>query len=148
MLAAVALIAAPAAAQESTVDPELAALERTFTHRQGDVALGDGLASLRVPERFRCYLDSKDSKRLLEDGWGNLPCDAPLGMLIPADLSPFSHDRSVVVITFEEDGYVEDDDASSIDFDELLAEMQRDVREESDARVEAGYESLALVGDR
>lgn len=45
-------------------------------------------------------------------------------------MSPFSDDGWRVVITFEEDGYVEGDDASSIDFDEQLADVQSDVREE------------------
>lgn len=48
--------------------------------------------------------------------------------------------------TFEEDGYVEDDDAASLDFDDLLAEMREGVGEENEARGEAGYEAIALIG--
>lgn len=58
MLAALAVCAAPVVAQ-TPAEQELAEyeraldeLEQSFT-RQGTVTLGDGLATLRVPERFR-----------------------------------------------------------------------------------------------
>ncbi|MDH5589699.1 MAG: DUF2167 domain-containing protein [Gemmatimonadota bacterium] len=129
-------------AQDSTAADDF---EATLNYRQGLITIGDDLATLDVPEAFR-FLGPEDARRLLVDGWGNPPMDPPLGMILPADLSPLSWEGWAVVITFEEDGYVEDDDASDIDYADLLAEMQSDTRESSDYRVQEGYPPIELVG--
>jgi uncharacterized membrane-anchored protein len=51
-----------------------------------------------------------------------------------------------VVIAYEEDGYVSDEDADSIDYAAMLADMQASSLESNAARVEAGYDEVALVG--
>jgi uncharacterized membrane-anchored protein len=50
------------------------------------------------------------------------------------------------VITYNDDGYVADDEASSIDYDEMLVQMQEETRESNDAREAAGYGRVDLVG--
>jgi uncharacterized membrane-anchored protein len=120
-------------------------LEATFKYRQGVVTLEDGLATLTIPPTFR-YLGPEDSERLLSEGWGNPPGPPPLGMIIPTAVSPLSDEGWGVIITYEEDGYVKDDEAGTIDYAELLAEMQKDTRDESEAREEEGYGTIELVG--
>ena len=119
--------------------------ESTLRYQQGEVVLSDGLATLRVPASFR-YLGPEDSRRLLVEGWGNPPMDPPLGMLVPAALSPLSPEGWGVIITYEEDGYVEDDEAANLNYSELLVEMKKDAQEANEARVDEGYEPLELVG--
>jgi uncharacterized membrane-anchored protein len=51
-----------------------------------------------------------------------------------------------VIVTFREDGYIKDGDAGDIDYDDLLREMQQDVREANPERERAGYGALTLVG--
>jgi uncharacterized membrane-anchored protein len=144
LLLAVCLSLGVAGAQAQEISLS-AALEASFTYRQGDVVLGDGLATLHVPASFR-YLGPEDSRRLLIEGWGNPPMDAPLGMILPTALSPLSEDGWGVVITYDEDGYVEDDEAETLNYSELLADMQEGTRAESEARAKDGYESIELVG--
>ena len=50
------------------------------------------------------------------------------------------------MIGYEEDGYVSDEDADSIDYGELLAGMQVNTRESNAARIDAGYEEIELIG--
>ncbi|HEX7049964.1 MAG TPA: DUF2167 domain-containing protein [Longimicrobiales bacterium] len=136
----------PAVAQEDSVDERwMAEFESSLTYQQGTITLGDGLATLHVPETFR-FLGPDDAARVLVEGWGNPPGEPPLGMLVPAAVSPLSDEGWGVVITYEEDGYIEDDDAAELDYAELLRNMQEATREENPARIEAGYPPIELVG--
>lgn len=114
--------------------------------RRGEIVLGDDLATLTVPDDFY-FLDSKDAERVLVDLWGNPPGDdALLGMMFPGKYRPFDEDNWAVVIDYTDDGHVSDSDAASIDYDEMLADMKRDVTATNPSRVEEGYEPIELVG--
>jgi uncharacterized membrane-anchored protein len=139
-----ALLLTPGAALAQD-DTTVEAFDASLTYERGTVILGKDLATLDVPAEFR-FLGPEDAQRLLTEGWGNPPMDPPLGMIVPSAIGPMSPEGWGVVITFEEDGYVEDDDAETLDYDELLAEIQADTRAESEAREDAGYESIELVG--
>jgi uncharacterized membrane-anchored protein len=119
--------------------------EASLDFQQGDIPLGDGVATLHVPEGYR-YLAPDDAARLLTEGWGNPPGGSTLGMLFPADVSPLSDEGWGVVITFDEDGYVDDEEAAEIDYAKLLREMREGMAEENEERARLGYESLALIG--
>ena len=135
--------ASPVLAQDSTAfDP--AELERQFNFQQGTIVVGDSLATLAVPEGFR-YLDGEQTSTLLEM-WGNPPGASTLGMLFPSDVNPFADAGWGVVITFEEDGYVKDDDAEQIDYSAMLADIQASEADENKERADAGYEPVHLVG--
>jgi uncharacterized membrane-anchored protein len=138
--------AGPLVAQSSDEAATSAAeFEASLNFRQGDITLGDGIATLHVSERYR-YLGPEDAARLLTEGWGNPPGGRTLGMLFPADVSPLADEGWGVVITFDEDGYVDDDDAAKIDYDKLLREMKAETAQESKVRERQGYGSLALIG--
>jgi len=51
-----------------------------------------------------------------------------------------------VVITYDEDGYVDDKGAESIDYTALLKEMKEGVAEANKEREKQGYEPVTLVG--
>lgn len=119
--------------------------EASLSRQTGRVALPGGIASLDVPENFY-YLSPADSKRVLEQAWGNPESELGLGMLFPARYSPLDDASWGVTIDYESDGYVSDEDAADIDYGELLRDMQADTQEESKLRVESGYESIALMG--
>ncbi|EKE70590.1 DUF2167 domain-containing protein [Gallaecimonas xiamenensis] len=112
----------------------------------GTITLPNGVATLNVPENFY-YLSPKDAETVLVDVWGNPPSsELGQGMLFPADVTPFDAESWGVTIDYEEDGYVSDDDAADIDYDDMLADMKKDVAEESKYREKNGYGSVALVG--
>lgn len=111
----------------------------------GTIELPGGIASLDVPENFY-YLSPEDAKKILEDAWGNPPSELSLGMLFPAAYTPLDGNSWGVTIDFEQQGYVSDEDAADIDYNDLLEDMQADTREESTYRQEQGFESLELVG--
>ncbi len=147
-LLACALFAGASAAQDTT-DAADAAKLKTFLgslhYRTGDVALPSASAHLNVQPGFR-YLDHDDARKVLEQYWGNPPDDSVLGMLVP-DAAPLDSDRSwAVVVTYSDDGYVSDEDASKTNYDELLAQMKTDIHDSNGERKKAGYGSLELLG--
>lgn len=118
---------------------------KSLNRMTGEIELPNDVASLNVPESFY-FLNSKDAAKVLVDVWGNPPGQQVLGMLLPADVTPYYAESWAVTISFEEDGYVSDEDADQINYDELLVQMQEDTREASKQRVEQGYEPISLVG--
>lgn len=119
--------------------------EASLKFKTGDVVLPGSMATLRIPASFR-YLDPGDAERVLVQAWGNTEAKGTLGMLFPATVSPVARDSWGVVITYAEDGYVSDADAGSINYDELLQQMQKAVVEENKERQKQGHQTVELVG--
>lgn len=119
----------------------------SLDRRSGTIALGDDLATLNLPDDFY-WLNRQDAIRVLVDVWGNPPeqNESLFGMLFPAKYTPFDEDSWAVTIEYVEDGHVSDSDAADIDFDGLLADMQREVRAANGDRTAAGYEPIELLG--
>ncbi len=125
---------------------EIKKLADGLDFQQGAIELRGGLAKVKVPAGFR-YLGPVDTETVLTKIWGNPPGGArSLGMLFPAEVGPMDRDGWGVVITYEEDGYVKDDDATKINYDDLLKDMKKDTAEGSQAREKKGYPSIELVG--
>lgn len=121
--------------------------EAKLGYQSGTVALKDGMATIRVPESFR-FLGPEGSRRLLTEGWGNpeAATDDVLGMLVPSAVSPLSKEGWGIVITYNEDGYVNDSDAGKINYANLLKEMQEGAVAANEERQKQGFEPVTLVG--
>lgn len=147
LLACAGVMAAPAApAAEAASAPMTAEqFEAALTFQQGKIALPGGIATLDLPANFR-YLSPSDTERVLVEGWGNPAGGKTLGMIVPADKSLLSTAGWGVIVTYENDGHVRDDDADTIKYDELLKEMQAATEENNAARKEQGYAAMSLVG--
>lgn len=117
----------------------------SLNRQTGEIELPNKVANLNIPEGFY-YLDPEDSDKILVDVWGNPPGQKTLGMIFPADTTPFHPDSWGVTIDYSEDGYVSDKDADKINYDKLLKSMKKSVAEESKLRIEKGYDSIELVG--
>jgi uncharacterized membrane-anchored protein len=127
-------------AQRAFVD----SVDGTLHYQQGHLKLPGAVAELTVPRGFR-FLDSAQAVRVLTQLWGN-PRSECLGMLVPEKRSPAEGDTWAYVIRYDPMGYVKDDDAEDIKYDELLEEMQNDVSEENKERQAAGFEPVYLLG--
>ena len=120
--------------------------ESRLSYKTGTVPLSGGMATLKLPESFR-FLDAADSRKVLV-AWGNPPESAQgvLGMLVPSDVGPLEEDGWAIVVTYDEDGYVSDEDAKTLDYDKMLTEMQEATTENNEAREKEGFEPITLVG--
>jgi uncharacterized membrane-anchored protein len=120
---------------------------QSMSPQTGKISLADDVASLNVPDSFY-YLNKEDSRKVLEEIWGNPPgsADSLLGMLFPVDMTPFDGQAWGVTIEYEQDGYVSDEDAGDIDYSELLEQMRSDTEIASGERVKQGYDAISLIG--
>src|SRR4051812_21520311 len=105
------------------------------------------MATIRLPKSFR-FLGPEGSRRLLTEAWNNPPeaAQGVLGMLVPARVSPLTQEGWGIVITYDDDGYVNDSDAASIDYNKLLREMQSATAEANEERRKQGRRPVTLVG--
>ncbi len=113
--------------------------------KTGVIAIPAANATLNVTEGFY-YLSPADAEKVLVDIWGNPPGQNTQGMIFPAGSTPFEQDSWGVTIQYEEDGYVSDEDAEEINYDDLLDQMKDETSEASALRVEQGYQAIELVG--
>jgi uncharacterized membrane-anchored protein len=119
----------------------------SLTLQSGTVTVGSGLASIALTSNFR-YLSPEDAKTFLVDLWGNPPesADGTLGLITPANVDPLGPDGWAIIVSYDDSGHVSDDDAAEIDYDQLLKDMQASTEENNEARKNAGYEAIHLVG--
>lgn len=127
------------------VDASIAAFESQLQYKRGRVVLPGDIATLDVPEGFR-YLGPEQTDKILVEAWGNPPGTKTLGMLFPSDVSPLTEEGWGVVITYSEDGHVDDSDAGGIDYNELLKQMKEGTAENNKEREKQGYEPMTLHG--
>jgi uncharacterized membrane-anchored protein len=132
-------------AEEQERYEQLQKLVDSLDRQTGDIQLDGELATLHVPDHFY-FLGSDDAETVLVDIWGNPPGQEVLGMLFPAHHSPLDYDSWTVTIDYESDGYVSDEDAADIDYDELLEEMQEQTLDSNPDREAAGYPAIELMG--
>jgi len=138
------------AAETAPPDPaarvaEIRKLVAGLKPQKGDVVIGGGIAKATLPAHL-LYLTPADTEIVLSNIWGNPKDRHTLGMLIPAEFDPLSDNSWAVVMTFEEDGYVKDDDAAHMDYTKLLGEMKDGMREANEERVKRGYDAIELIG--
>ncbi len=121
-------------------------LVESMDYQQGPVALGVGGVKLDVPPKYY-FLGPGEARKTLTEIWGNPPAAANgvLGMLLPATKMPIE-DTWGAVIRFDDDGYVSDDEASKINYTDLLKSMQESTDEASTEREKAGFGSMKLLG--
>ena len=67
-------------------------------------------------------------------------------MLMPTGMTPLGSNAWAVTIDYTEDGYVKDDEAAKINYDDLLKKMQAGVAEENKERTKQGYPAITLIG--
>jgi uncharacterized membrane-anchored protein len=119
--------------------------ESTLKYQSGKITLPGSLATLNLPANFR-YLTPADTERVLVDAWGNPRGNTTLGMIVPVDTSLMSEQGWGVIVTYDADGHVPDDDADSIKYGELLKEMQESVLANNAERTKQGGRPMTLVG--
>ncbi len=123
---------------EELTAEEIEAFERvqldSIRGREGAVALASAHCTLNVPAGY-VFLDPDESRHLLVDYWGNpeKSVDEILGTLVSAENDIYFNVTTAYVVSYDDAGYVSDKDAASIDYDELLKDMQASMEEENES---------------
>jgi uncharacterized membrane-anchored protein len=113
--------------------------------QQGNITLPNKIASINLPDNFR-YLAPADAERVLVDAWGNPPGYETLGMIVPATPSLLDPAGWGVVVTYDEDGHVADDEARTMDYEEILQGMKEQTAANNEQRKADGFPAMTLVG--
>ena len=146
--AALASVCAPLLGQdewmsEAEMEQAIGEVEAQLDFHTGRIAVGADIATIDLPEGSR-YLTADDARYVLEELWGNAPDPDVLGLVVPAGQRvPVGW---VIVVSYEDVGYVEDDDAAGIDFDDLLREMQKEEKKQNAELRQQGYFTGRTLG--
>jgi uncharacterized membrane-anchored protein len=136
----------PCFSQEASRAQEIEKIAAGLKWKTGRVVLGNNLAELNLTSSYR-YLNPEDARKVIVDLWGNPSSRGDtLGMIFPADLEPIQAGSWGVVLTYTEDGYVKDDDAAKINYDDLLKQMKAGVERENEARIKQNFPKVELIG--
>lgn len=131
----------------SSAESEMIARQRAATEKllkeldrqTGTIPIQAAKADLNLGDQYY-FVGPEQSRTILVDIWRNPPASANgvLGMVFPKGKS-FIDDTWSAVITYEGTGYVSDDDAKTIDYEEMLANMKAsDEAQAADIRAQ-GY---------
>ena len=118
--------------------------EASLTPETGALSISAGRATLTIPEGYG-FLDSEEADRVLQ-AWGNPPGGGRDGMIISTEVSLFSPESWAAVVSYEDMGYVSDEDAGEIDWDGLLSDMQATDEEANAERRELGLSEIRVSG--
>lgn len=120
-------------------------VNKSMKWQTGTIQLPGGEAQLQIPTGFK-FLGAEQSQQILETYWGNLKDGSVLGMIFPEKFGPFDDNSWVYVVRYEGMGYVKDDDADKIDYDDLLKQIKEDVTEENKERLKQGLKTFSVIG--
>lgn len=109
----------------------------------GEGKLGDR-ARVVVPEGF-FFGDADGARRWLEANENPTSGDE-LGILTSLDPEPPPSKRFTVLFSFEDTGYVKDEDRDELDADALMESMKAGNAAGNELRKERGWETVELVG--
>jgi len=116
-----------------------------FTFLHGQVPVGDGIATIDLPAGFK-FLDKDQSATVLVKLWGNPDATGVLGIIFPEQDDVMQDSSYAFVVQYDDIGYVKDDDADKIDYDDLMKNMKTEEVDDNKQRVKEGYQPAYLIG--
>lgn len=140
-----AATAAPTA-EEQEILRQAQAVYDSLTRQTGVVTIAGGKVSLTVPESHY-FVGAADAHRIIVDVWGNPPnsADGVEGIIFEANGNPALGAWGALV-QYAAEGHVPDDEANTINYTNLLRDMQSGTEQENTWRRENNYPTIALVG--
>jgi uncharacterized membrane-anchored protein len=120
-------------------------VETAMKYESGTIALNTANVKLNVPKGFK-YLNATQANYVVTTVWGNPARTGILGMILPEKSSVMDDESYAFIITYDDMGFVKDDDADKINYDDMLKELQKDEVEENKSREAQGFQAVHIVG--
>lgn len=117
--------------------------EASINYQHGKVNVKD-FATLNLPVGYK-FIPADKAQMIIHDVWGNPGSSDYLGMIVKEDYKVLGVDNWAFVVTYDESGYVKDDDADDIDYDEMKKNIQESEEEENKERNKQGYPSVHFI---
>ena len=133
------------AQDEKETEIDFEKIEKSMVYQTGVIKLEGGNASINVPKGFK-FIDAKQAQYVLHDLWGNPEDTSIQGAIVPENTGVTYSDCWLFTISFDAMGFVKDDDAKDVNYEELLTEMKTDISTQSVEREKAGYGTMQLIG--
>lgn len=138
-----------AASTDTTMTEEEAlqvfeARNKQIKYQTGQVDINSEI-QLNIPQGYK-FMPKSDAEYVIFDMWGNPHQDDILGMVVKEDYSISDMDKWTFVVSYENSGYVKDEDADKIDYEELMQNIQESEADENKQRKEEGYPSIHILG--
>jgi uncharacterized membrane-anchored protein len=114
-------------------------------YQTGTVALPSCNAVLNITPGFK-FLNAEQSQYVLNKVWGNPPRTDVLGMIFPEASDPFTDSSYVFMVSFDDMGYVKDDDAKEIDYNKMVVDAHEAEPKINAERTAGGFSTIHMVG--
>ncbi len=121
----------------------LKTIDKTIAYQTGNVSLNAGI-ELAIPEAYK-FVPKENAQMIVSDLWGNPKDNSVMGMIVHKDFSIIDFDAWAFIVSYEESGYIKDEDAKEIDYDKMLKEMQESEAEVNKERLQNGYPSIHFL---
>jgi len=115
----------PILSAEETTKPPLSKAEiwNSLNHQEGVIKLPRNL-TLTVPKDFY-FINTADSQKIFVDLWEGYPVSGVFGCLVPKNFLKKGIEPWVMVISYDPWGYMADNEATTIDYDQILLTKQQ-----------------------
>lgn len=127
-------------AMYATID----SIDARIQYRTGKIELNE-LVQLNIPAGYQ-FINEEQARMIVEDLWGNPEDTSVLGMVVKEGYSVGDVNQWAFIMSYEETGYVKDEDADNIDYDEMMENIQSGEDEINKQRKENGYSSVHVLG--
>lgn len=122
---------------------ELVERDKNIKYQTGKIDINSEI-EINVPAGFK-FMPKKDAEYVIFDYWGNPKTDDVLGMIVKDNFNIIETSHWAFVVTYENAGYVKDEDAEKIDYDEMMKGFHEDEAEENKNREKEGYPSIHII---
>ncbi len=118
--------------------------DKAIKYQTGNIHVNADV-KLTVPAGYK-FMNKQDAEFVVFDFWGNPRQDGLLGMVVKDGYSIVDQDAWAFVVTYENSGFVKDEDAEDIDYDEMMEELQSDEEDTNEERAKEGYPAIHITG--
>lgn len=118
--------------------------DKEIKYQTGNVEVNADV-KLSVPPGYK-FMPQKDAEFVVFDFWGNPRQDGLLGMIVRDDYSIADPNKWAFIITYDNSGFVKDEDAADIDYDEMMESLQSEEEEGNKERAKEGYDAIHMLG--
>lgn len=122
----------------------LTRFEAAIPYQTGTVDYKD-IVSLKIPKGYK-FIPQKEAQTIVTDFWKNPADPSVIGLLVPESYSLTHGNDWAFVLSYTEDGYVKDEDAKDLDYDQMMKDMQADEESSNKLRRDQGYENVYIKG--
>lgn len=117
--------------------------DKAIKYQTGNVDLNSDI-SLNIPAGYK-LMSKEDAEYVVFDFWGNPRQEGILGMIVRENYSLMDTSNWAFVMTYENSGYVKDEDADKIDYKEMMDQIHESEKEENEQRVKDGYPTVHII---